>query len=291
MAELLTAESRSFEGPGALEWTVLTTCTLARSQAFAHDGVSSLAVTTTGASGGPQSPVVPATGIGTVPPKARIWVYDPAGGNFIVYGQPFTTPGVGIQIWSAPYAVPAGVWTELVVYVPPGYPYYRTWIRQNGGALRTWYVDDVSLNDNYIAPVVPPVYTHTLADVRLALAAALRNIVGLRVYDFPSDRVETPAAVLSMPETPYDVTLSGRSDEWSFPLWVLVARADDKSAYSEMYDYLEAEGPKSIRAMIEADRTLGGACDTAAVVSARPLFATVAGTEFLAVEFTLEVYT
>jgi hypothetical protein len=94
-----------------------------------------------------------------------------------------------------------------------------------------------------------------------------------------------------MPETPYDVTLGGRSDEWSFPLWVLIAKADDKSAYGEMTAYLEAEGPKSIRAMIEADRTLGGACDTAAVVRARPLFATVAGTEFLAVEFTLEVYT
>lgn len=132
---------------------------------------------------------------------------------------------------------------------------------------------------------------HTLANVQAGLADALRTIVGLRVYDFPSDRIEPPAAVLSLPETPYDVTLDGRSDEWTFPLWVLVAKANDKSAYGEMVEYLEAEGAKSIRAAIEADRTLGGACDTAAIVRARPLFATVAGTEFLAVEFTLEVYT
>lgn len=131
----------------------------------------------------------------------------------------------------------------------------------------------------------------TLREVQAGLADALRTIGGLRVYDFPSDRVEPPAAVLSLPETPYDVTLGGRSDEWSFPLWVLVAKADDKAAYGEMVDYLEAEGPKSIRAIVEADRTLGGACDTTAVIRARPLFATVAGTEFLAVEFTLEVYT
>lgn len=137
----------------------------------------------------------------------------------------------------------------------------------------------------------PPPNPHNLEGVQAGLADALRTIVGLRVYDFPSDRVEPPAAVLSLPETPYDVTLSGRSDEWTFPLWVLVAKANDKSAYGEMVDYLEAEGTKSIRAAVEADRTLGGACDTAAIVRARPLFATVAGTEFLAVEFTLEVYT
>lgn len=130
----------------------------------------------------------------------------------------------------------------------------------------------------------------TLRDVQTGLSGALGTILGLRVYDFPSDRVEPPAAVLSLPETPYDVTLGGRSDEWTFPLWILVAKADDKASYGEMVDYLEADGPKSIRAVIEADRTLGGACDTVAVIRARPLFATVAGTEFLAVEFTLEVY-
>lgn len=151
--------------------------------------------------------------------------------------------------------------------------------------------DVISLDGPSWYAEVPSPPEHTLENVQAGLADALRNIVGLRVYDFPSDRVETPAAVLSLPETGYDVTLGGRSDRWQFPLWVLVAKADDKAAYGEMVEYLEAEGPRSIRAMIEADRTLGGACDTSAVLAARPLFATVAGTEFLAVEFTLEVYT
>lgn len=131
----------------------------------------------------------------------------------------------------------------------------------------------------------------SLRNVQGGLANAVKTITGLRVYDFPSDRVETPAAVLSLPETSYDVTLGGRTDPWIFPLWVLVAKADDKASYGEMIDYLEAEGPKSIRAVVEADTTLGGTCDTVSVLSARPLFATVAGTEFLAVEFTVEVYT
>lgn len=129
-----------------------------------------------------------------------------------------------------------------------------------------------------------------LEDIMTGLGNALRDIVGLRVYDFPSDRVETPASVLSLPETPYDVTLGGRNDEWTFPLWILVAKADDKSAYKEMLGYLDSEGIQSIRAMVEADRTLGGTCDTCAVIGARPLFATIAGTEYLAIEFTIQVF-
>lgn len=130
-----------------------------------------------------------------------------------------------------------------------------------------------------------------LQAVMTGIGNALRTIGGLRVYDFPSDRVETPAGVLSMPETPYDVTLGGRDDEWIFPLWILVAKADDKASFAEMVAYMDSTGAKSIRATIEADRTLGGACATVAVTNARPLYATIAGTEFLAVEFTLEVYT
>ena len=138
---------------------------------------------------------------------------------------------------------------------------------------------------------IPPAPEHTLANVLIGLREALQNIAKLRVYDFPSSKIEPPAAVLSLPETPYDVTLGGRSDEWNMPLWILVSKGDDRSAYKEMTPYLEAEGERSIRAMIEADRTLGGACDTCAVINARPQFASVGGVEFLAIEFTLEVYT
>lgn len=131
----------------------------------------------------------------------------------------------------------------------------------------------------------------TLTDVQSGVATALRTIPGLRVYEFPSDRIEPPAAILSLPETAYDVTLNGRSDHWLYQIWVLVSRADDESAFREMTEYVESEGLKSIRQAIESDRTLGGACDTSAVVRARPLFTTMAGTEYLTAEFTLEVYT
>ena len=131
----------------------------------------------------------------------------------------------------------------------------------------------------------------TLAGIYTGLTTALGAIDGLRVYPFPSDRIEPPAAVLSIPETGFDVTFGGRTDQWELPLWVFVARADDKASFTEMLPYMEAEGARSIRAAVEVDRTLSGNCDTVAVTKARPMHATVAGTEYLAVEFTLEVFT
>lgn len=130
----------------------------------------------------------------------------------------------------------------------------------------------------------------SLADIMTGLGNALATISGLRVYPFPADRIETPAAILNLPETPYDVTLSSRADEWTLPTWVLVAKADDKAAFSEMVGYLDAEGIKSVRGAVDADYTLGGACDTAQVTHAKPMYITVAGTEYLAVEFTVEVF-
>lgn len=130
-----------------------------------------------------------------------------------------------------------------------------------------------------------------LRDLMTAIGDVMRAMDGLNVYDFPPDRIEPPAAVLSMPETGYDVTLGGRNDQWTFPLWILIGKADDKAGHSEMLDYLEAEGDRSVRAALEADRTLNGACDTLAIILAQPMYATIAGTEYLAIQFTLEVYT
>ena len=45
MVEVLNAEQRDIEGPGAVEWVGAMNATVARSAAFAHSGTSSLAVT------------------------------------------------------------------------------------------------------------------------------------------------------------------------------------------------------------------------------------------------------
>jgi len=212
----------------------------------------------------------------------------------------------GLVTKTADYAVPISVLFPADAVPFGNGPWYFDWTGavdvnlntyvsgpQFAGAVYNFpgYVLDFSHFAWMGTPLPDPYSEHSLESIMSGLGDQLRAVMGLRVYDFPSKHVEPPAAVLSLPETPYDVTLGGRADEWTFPLWLLVSKADDKAAYKEMVPYLEAEGERSIRAAIEADRTLGGSCDTCAVVNARPQFASVGGVEFLAVEFTVEVFT
>ncbi len=212
-------------------------------------------------------------------------------GPWVIGTHSFTMPAVARpKLGQWPFLLdwaggnPAGPVTGRSFYSADGITMNVAW---NGWPIGV----DFPLTDLVFQGTPLPAPERSLAGVLTGLKEALQNIAKLRVYDFPSSKVEPPAAVLSLPETPYDVTLGGRADEWTLPLWILVSKGDDRSAYAEITQYLEAEGERSIRAMIEADRTLGGACDTCAVINARPQFASVGGVEFLAIEFTLEVYT
>lgn len=128
--------------------------------------------------------------------------------------------------------------------------------------------------------------------VLAGLVTALRTIVVgdgfLRVYDYPSDKVEAPAVVIGLPEV-VNLTLNRGSFEWTMPIWLFISKANDRASAREVIPYLDVHSDKSIQAAIEQDRTLGGACDSVAVTIARPQIASVAGQEFLAIEFTLEV--
>lgn len=122
------------------------------------------------------------------------------------------------------------------------------------------------------------------------LSAALDAVPDLRVYPYPADSVEAPAAVLTLPDSPFSIVMGAEGAYlWTFPLWLFVAKAADKAAAAELRRYLEPEGPSSIRQAVELDRTLGGACDSVAVLSVTTSIASVAGTAYLAAEFTLEV--
>jgi hypothetical protein len=131
--------------------------------------------------------------------------------------------------------------------------------------------------------------SHSLPNIVAGLGGALRTIAGLRVYNYPPNSVESPAAVISIPETPYDLTTSESGFQWTFNVWVFVGKADDRTAAAKILTYLDSTGISSIRAAIEADRTLGGSCDSVSVLSADPQIASVAGTEYLAIQYIVEV--
>lgn len=137
---------------------------------------------------------------------------------------------------------------------------------------------------------VPPVPTldNAWTTVIDGLATVLADIDGLRFYGYPVERIEPPACVVALPE-PTALTCGDGSFSYEFPLWVLVAKADARAANDELSPYIEPNGERSIRSAIAADRTLNGACDSVAILSVVPQVVTLAGTEFFAAEFTLEV--
>lgn len=102
------------------------------------------------------------------------------------------------------------------------------------------------------------------------LGVRLATISGLRVFDYPTDQLEPPAAVVGLPlEVAYDYTKGRGSDRALFPVFVVVGGAFARAARDALGPYLAGAGSSSIKAAIEADRTLAGACATLGVANVR----------------------
>ena len=122
------------------------------------------------------------------------------------------------------------------------------------------------------------------------LGVRLATITGLRVYDYQADNVSPPAAVVALPQSlDYDHTMARGTDRATFPVHVLVGKVSDRASRDALAAYLAASGAKSIKAAIEADKTLAGAAATTRVMSAAVSVMTVAAVEHLAATFQIDV--
>ena len=101
------------------------------------------------------------------------------------------------------------------------------------------------------------------------LGVRLATISGLRVFDFPPDSASPPFAVVAMPEEiTYDSTMKRGGDEMVVAVHVVVGKVSDRSARDQLGVYMAGTGATSVKTVIEADRTLGGAADSCRVTSA-----------------------
>lgn len=136
--------------------------------------------------------------------------------------------------------------------------------------------------------------TFDLDAVMEGIGVRLETIAGLRVFDYPADTVAPPAAVVGLPTViPYDNTKGRGSDRATIPVFVVVGPSDSRVARSALSPYVAGAGAQSIKAAIEADRTLGGACATLAVAPARTDGSgiTVNGVRYTGAIFDVEVWT
>jgi hypothetical protein len=98
-----------------------------------------------------------------------------------------------------------------------------------------------------------------LVDVRAGLAVAAAAVPGLNATPHAPARVEAPAFYPGETDVDYDRTFGSGVDEMLATCYLLVSSADDQDGQAVLDRFL-GRGPESVKAALEADRTLGGVC-------------------------------
>lgn len=120
------------------------------------------------------------------------------------------------------------------------------------------------------------------------LGAALGAISGLRVFPYSAPKIVPPAAIVGWPDPyTYDSTMVRGSDRMVIPVFVVVGNVDARSSRDAIARYADGSGAASVKAVIEAAEYT--ACDSVRVQSCEFSTITVAGVEFLAATFQIDV--
>lgn len=127
-----------------------------------------------------------------------------------------------------------------------------------------------------------------LSDVMDEVAARLGAIDGLRVFAYPADDVKPPAGIVLYPEgITFDEAYGRGMDRMTLPVLVVVGKVHDRSAKVLISAYCNGSGPASVKAAVEAGD--GASFDTVRVTGIEFPTATIAGTEYIAAMFDLDI--
>lgn len=130
----------------------------------------------------------------------------------------------------------------------------------------------------------------TPSSVRAGLATAVDTIPGLRCFDYVPDSLSPPAAVVEPLEVNFDRAMGNGADYFRAFILIIVGRMSDRSSQDRLDAYLPPTGASSVKAAIEADRTLGGACSTLTVTGALPREVVVSGVDMIAYRYEVDIY-
>jgi hypothetical protein len=134
-----------------------------------------------------------------------------------------------------------------------------------------------------------------LAEIRAGLAAALvaglDSSLKLAVYERIPDRVDPPCAIIGLPDgVTYHQAFRSTKGRYLLPVRVLLPRGDGDDAQRRLDAMASPSGSGGVLAALEADGTLGGACDTLMVKEVRGWGVyEVAGAQYLGAEWMVEV--
>jgi hypothetical protein len=131
----------------------------------------------------------------------------------------------------------------------------------------------------------------TIGDIATGLKQALATVSGLRTYAYQPEQLSPPVAYPELTGVTYHRAFQGGDVVSNWNIGIVVGRYTDRTAHSLLDSYLSFSGAQSIRAAIEADKTLGGKVQTLILSQgARITALSVADAEYLQIEFTCEVH-
>jgi len=133
--------------------------------------------------------------------------------------------------------------------------------------------------------------TATIATVASGLQTRLATITGLRAFASQPDQISPPVGYPVLNSVNYHRAYGGGlvSVEWS--IYIIVGRYTDARAYVALDGFLSTSGASSVRAAIEADKTLNGTVQTLILSSATSIMPQTQGdAEFLMARFDCTVH-
>lgn len=128
------------------------------------------------------------------------------------------------------------------------------------------------------------------SEVRDGLKKNLQEIDGLRVYDLVPDNPQPPSAIIGQLDLVFDLNNARGLDQANIDVLVIVQRFSERTGQDKLDKYLSGSGDYSIKAAIEADKTLDGSVDTLRVTSAQSGVYQAADIEYLSYRYQVTVW-
>lgn len=131
----------------------------------------------------------------------------------------------------------------------------------------------------------------SIATIRAGLAANLSRIVDVQVSPYVLSEPTPPTIQIRSGDVTYDRAMNRGWDEVTMIVQALVPFSSDGGSQAALDAMMAPNGSTSVKAAVESDLTLGGACDQVHVVSCSGTqLATIAGVAVLLAEWTCIVY-
>jgi hypothetical protein len=127
-----------------------------------------------------------------------------------------------------------------------------------------------------------------LDEVMAQVGSRLDTIDGLRVYDYPAESIQPPAAVVTWPEDiTYDVAYGRGADRLRMWVILLVGDATARTSRQRLGKYANGSGTGSVKAVIQSGAYTAFDSVRVAMVRFDPI--EYAGTTYAAATFTLDI--